>query len=430
MRVRKFSVFFFLILCIFARAEGDPVERLTDEYRKQLEDELSVAVEKRQVLDSQFLTAVKKEEEKLQNQGDLDGLLEVKKFRETFEEANIVSDPPVTLKSLVEIYLNSLRRILKDQEDVVTDLGGEYAGKADELTTQLTKQGDIDAAVKAKSMAEKFRQGTVVMRTATDTTEETQTVSTESRLMPVPKLEAPIWTEESPFDKIDEWPELVTLPVAKYRFDGNNRIKEGGKGIVIQEGSSFIGKDDRTEWFVSRRKVVANGVDFNGLHLRGGLNSVLFFKDCEFEDVTIGKADAWFAGNFMSKWQFRDCNIKGSLLGNWVPNHTGLQMYRCTVERVDFSPITYQQEPSHVALHSWAMILNTHFRKCEIPQSMLSLMENCSFEGCFFVEDVKPLPDFENPVHRVLYIDGGSWKIKNSPNNLTFERKPLRELPR
>ena len=40
--------------------------------------------------------------------------------------------------------------------------------------------------------------------------------------------------------------------------------------------------------------------------------------DCDFEDVNIGKADAWFAGNFMSKWQFRDCNIQGALLGKWL----------------------------------------------------------------------------------------------------------------
>jgi len=56
-------------------------------------------------------------------------------------------------------------------------------------------------------------------------------------------------------------------------------------------------------------------------------------------------------------------------------------MVNCHVERVEFPSIEYakEDEPSDFAVQNWAMVRNTHFRKCVIPVSVLSLLADCSF---------------------------------------------------
>jgi len=132
----------------------------------------------------------------------------------------------------------------------------------------------------------------------------------------------------------------------------------------------------------------------------------------------------------MSRWQFRECRIEGSFIEQWNSRHFGVQMVNCHVERVKFPSIEYdvEDEPSEVAGHVWATVRNTHFRKCVIPASVLSLLENCSFEDCRFVADPRPL-DFSTTITRTVFLKDCKWEVKTFPKGFVVERKELSEKP-
>lgn len=103
---------------------------------------------------------------------------------------------------------------------------------------------------------------------------------------------------------------------------------------------------------------------------------------------------------------------------------------KCEVERVEFPSIEYdaEDEPSELAGQEWAMVRNTQFRKCVIPVSVLSLLDDCSFEECRFVDDATPL-SFATGIKRTVCLDNCQWQIKSLPAGLVVEQKKISEKP-
>ena len=179
---------------------------------------------------------------------------------------------------------------------------------------------------------------------------------------------------------------------------------------------------------IGKATLVAREVKFDGFTFQGDLGSRLFFEKCHFKDMNLGKGGGWFGGRFMSRWQFRDCRIEGSFTDKWISKRVGLQLVDCHVERVDFPSIEYVEgdEPSDMARQDWAMVRNTHFRKCVIPVSVLSLLDDCSFEECRLIDDPTPLV-FATKVTRTLYLADCRWDIKALPSELVLEQKKISE---
>ena len=129
----------------------------------------------------------------------------------------------------------------------------------------------------------------------------------------------------------------------------------------------------------------------------------------------------------MSRWQFRNSDFYGGFKKKWESHLTGVQMVDSRLERVEFPSIKYgkQQEPSAWAQNDWALIYKCTLRKCVIPVSVLSIMEDCSFVDCRFVDDPTPVT-FKTVVKRTVNESKCSWKIRNMPENLVITEVPFR----
>ncbi len=395
------------------------LSKIVDEHAKSIEN-----------LNRYYLAALVKFEQQFQSEGKLTELVKVKNERELFEQSGAMGPgdlPEITdLRSRMEIAREPIDE--KKTEDIVK-LTTSYLRILEPLQTKLTQAGRIEEALAVKSETERVIPFLNPNKAAGATTVgRAKTLPAGlTAIEPIPSF-SPSVVSDDIFER-EKWPEKLTLPVANYRLREKKEIGRGkGFELVLQAGTTFKGMEDNTSWIIGNYVTVARGVTFDSFGFYGDLGAKLFLKDSTFKDMNIGKAGGWFGGSPMTRWQFLDCTISGSFAKRWESSHIGLQMVNCEVERVEFVPIIYHQDhkPGAFALSQWAMIRDTHFRKCVIPVSVLSLMENCTFDDCRFIDDPEP-PVFEVAVHRTIYVQGCNWLIKNLPANLTIDQKPLSE---
>lgn len=390
------------------------------------------ADKERSDLGAKYLGALERLEADLQAKGILENLLAVRKERETFAKSGMIgSDSIPELIRLRTVYQESLAPIRSAEEEASAKLRDAYVQRLESLQVELTRAGDVETAVKVKSEADTIRQAVTVEATAVASNSAAGSTDAGAGWPdPVPEMQhAPLGG--NPF-KLNSWPLKTALPSANYRISGQFEVEEAkGQEIQLLSGSVFRGADEKASWLLRQSSVlVARDVQFNGFLLLGDLNSRFYFEKCQFKDMNLRKGGAWFGGRFMSRWQFRDCRIEGSLVEDWSSRKFGIQMVACQVERVKFPSIQYDEgdEPSEVAGQSWARVRNTHFRKCVIPVSVLSLLDDCSFEECRFVDDLTPLT-FTMPVARTVYLQDCKWEIKALPDKFTLNQKKLSEKP-
>ncbi|HRQ90095.1 MAG TPA: hypothetical protein PLA50_14950, partial [Bacteroidia bacterium] len=338
------------------------------------------------------------------------------------------SDDIPELNRLRTLYTESCAPIDDAEKEETGRLLEAYLKQLEPLQAELVRAGNIDAAVAVKNEADRIRQS---MGKVAPTTTPSPAVDLPDPggFDPIPSMQhTPL--EGDPF-KQEKWPLKIALPPANYRIEGVYKL-EGAKDAEIQllPGSLFRGADNKARWIVGKSTLVAREVKFDGFIFRGDLGTRFYFEKCLFKDMLLGKGGAWFGGRFMSRWQFRECRIEGSFIEQWNSRHFGVQMVNCHVERVKFPSIEYdvEDEPSEVAGHVWATVRNTHFRKCVIPASVLSLLENCSFEDCRFVADPRPL-DFSTTITRTVFLKDCKWEVKTFPKGFVVERKELSEKP-
>lgn len=144
-------------------------------------------------------------------------------------------------------------------------------------------------------------------------------------------------------------------------------------------------------------------------------------------DGGIFKLEQWPPKVALPQGNYR---IEGSFTEKWNSKLFGLQMVNCEVERVEFPSIEYdkEDEPSEFAGQDWAMVRKTHFRKCVIPVSVLSLLDGCSFEECRFIDDPGPVV-FATKITRTIYLENCQWNVKALPAEFVVEQKKMSEMP-
>ena len=410
-----------------AQVPGSP-----EELRKRFDDALDKIVqehaEKIADLNKHYVVALVKLEQKMQKEGKLTELVKVKNERELFEKSGAMGpddlDEIKDLRSRMEVAKEPIDE--KKSDDIVK-LTTSYLKLLEPLQLRLTKAGRIDEALAVKSETERvtpFLNPENAMGTLSVGRANTLPAGLAA-IAPIPSFSPPLVSDDI-FER-DKWPEKLTLPVANFRLREKRDIGRGsGYELVLQPGTTFKGLEDNTAWNVGNYVTVAKGVTFDSFGLYGNLGAKLYLQDCTLKDMDIGKGGGWFGGRPMTRWQFLNCTITGSFVKRWESSHIGLQMVNSHVERVEFVPIKYHKDdkPGAFALSDWAMIRDTHFRKCVIPASVLSLMENCTFDDCRFIDDPEP-PVFEVAVQRTIYIQNCNWLIKDLPTNLTIDQKPL-----
>ena len=416
-------------------ASGDDLALKWEELRMKFDtasSEIRSKYEKeRSDLGVKYAGALQKLETTLQEKGELEELLTVRNERELFITSGTPgADGPAELSRLRTLYTDSRAPIDNGEKEEVVRLMGAYFKQLETLQTELTRTGEIETAVLVKNEGERIRRAIDEGGgPATGLSPKPTDPAALAMLQLIPEMNhAPA---EGDLFGLEKWPPKVALPSANYRIEGNRyQGDETGREVLLLPGSVFRGADDKARWIIGRATLVANEVEFNGFTFHGDLSSQLFFVKCQFKDTIIGKGGPWFSGRFMTRWQFRDCRIEGSFIEKWNSKQFGLQMVNCEVERVEFPSIEYdaEDEPSELAGQEWAMVRNTHFRKCVIPVSVLSLLDDCSFEECRFVDDATPLT-FATEIKRTVYLDNCQWQIKALPAGLVVEQKKISEKP-
>lgn len=382
-------------------------------------------------LGDKFVGALQKLESGLQEKGELEALLEVRKERELFVSAGTLGTEEISdLSRLRKLYTDSRAPIDLGEKEEMVRLMQAYLEQLKTLQTELTQAGEIETALMVKEEGEKI-QRTLGAESDFVPPANPKPADPEAlaMLQAIPEMNhAPA---EGDLFKLEKWPPKVSLPQGNYRIEGSSyQGDEMGREILLSPGSVFRGADAKARWIIGRSTLVARDVKFDGFTFLGDLSSQLFFEKCQFKDVNVGKGGTWFSGRFMTRWQFRDCRIEGSFTEKWNSKQFGLQMVNCHVERVEFPSIEYDaaDEPSEVARQDWAMVRSTHFRKCVIPVSVLSLLENCTFEECRFVDDATPVT-FATKVTRTVYLDNCQWAVKALPAEFVVEQRKISEKP-
>jgi hypothetical protein len=382
-------------------------------------------------LGGKYVAALQRMEAGLQAKGELNELLAVREERELFAASGTMgSGGSPELVKIRDVYAESRAPFDAGEKEEMLRLMDAYIRQLEALQTELTRGGDIEEALSVRSEAERMRNvlnsEDVPLPGANPAPAAPEALA---RLAPVPTM------NHDPADpkvfELGTWPAKLALPPGNYRIEGNRQHgDESEREIQLSPGSVFRGSGQQPRWMLGKATLVAREVEFNGFTLLGDLGSRLFFEKCQFKGMNLGKGGPWFGGRFMTRWQFRDCLIEGSFVEKWNSRHFGVQMVDCRVERVTFPPIDYDaaDEPSELAGQDWAMVKNSHFRKCVIPVSVLSLLDECSFEECRFVDDPAPKP-FTGKLTRTIYLDRCQWNVKALPTEFVVEQKPLSSRP-
>lgn len=385
----------------------------------------------RSELGERFVGALQKLETGLQEKGALEDLLAVQEEREGFIKSGVLGSAERTdVKRLRTVYLESRAPIDAGEKEGMGQLRDAYLKQLETLQGDLTRAGEIETAVMVKTEADRLRSGIADdSNVAAPVTPVAATSETLARLAPIPSI-APAPVDAGVF-KLEQWPPQMTLPQGNYRVEGTRtQGSDLGREVILSPGSVFRGTDKKALWLIGRATLVAREVMFDGFTFEGDLSSQLFFEKCHFKDMNLGKGGGWVGGRFMTRWQFRDCRIEGSFAQQWNSKRFGLQMVNCQVERVEFPSIEYDKddEPSAFASQDWAMVRNTHFRKCVIPVSVLSILEDCSFEACRFIDDPSPLT-FATKITRTIFLEDCQWNVKALPAEFIVEQKKMSERP-
>jgi hypothetical protein len=425
----------FLLTGIASLASGNDLALKWAELRKKFDNASSEILSRfdkeRSDLGGKYAGALQKLEATLQEKSELEELLTVRNERESF----ITYGTPGAegfpeLIRLRTLYTDSRGPIDKRQKEEIVRLMEAYLKQLDTLQNEFTRTGEIETAVEVKNEGERIRRAIEAGRGPADGSNPKPVDSAAlTGLQPIPEM------THTPVDgdlfKVVKWPAKVALPRANYRIEGESYQGEDlGREILLLPGSVFRGADEKARWIMGRATLVANEVEFDGFTFHGDLSSQLFFLKCRFKDMILGKGGPWASGRFMTRWQFRECSIEGSFSEKWNSREFGVQMVNCHVERVEFPSIEYakEDEPSDFAVQNWAMVRNTHFRKCVIPVSVLSLLADCSFEECRFIDDDTPLT-FASEIKRTVYLDNCQWQVKALPAGFVVEPKKISEKP-
>lgn len=403
---------------------------LQDKFEASKERIREKAETERRSLRERFAGALVKLEEDLQKRGRLEELLAVRKEREEFQKtASLGTEGSPDLVRMRTVYAESLVPIDKVEKEEMGRLLAAYLKQLEPLQADLTRAGEIEKALAVRNEAERIR-GSMASGDPSGVGKKTAASLSSRRLefQEIPEIRPDPVGEE--VFALDLWPPQVALPKANYRIVGKRYQGDDlGREILLAPGSVFGGSDSQPRWIMGRALLVANEVEFDGFGFEGDLSSQLFFVKCHFKNVTVGKGGPWLGGRFMTRWQFRECQIEGAFATRWNSKLLGVQMANCEVAGVEFPPIEYDKddEPSEWAGQPWAQIRNSHFQGCVVPVSVLSAMDDCSFEDCRFVDDPAPVT-FANRIARTIYLENCQWEVKALPAEFKLEQKRMSDL--
>jgi len=405
----------FLVSALSATAEGE-VAALQAKFDEARQRTLSPIEEQQSALEAQYLRSLAELESRFQRQGQLEETLQVVREREAFESGRTIgSDGPQELQKLRKNYLQRLDPLQQAKLEKEAQLTEILRRELKKLQVLLTRNGDLNEAMKAKTVADGLKS-----------VQPEGPVSTSSA--PAPS-KAP-WQAPAPKGadilKGGTFLEPVSLPVGKHRL--RDKITIGKRApvksaqVYLLEGTELSCAGDG-EIFVAAGKGHAFGAIFRTASLSGGLAGDWHFINCILDRTQLRKGDGWRGRQQASRWKFENCHISGDLFRNWNTTDIGYHAVRCTFDKIKFPDLSYREDAGAIAQKSTLLMEDCRFVGCDIPLSVLITTRNCTFENCSFREDDGPI-DIKTPIQVTVFSENGTNRLRELPSHVTVKFEP------
>jgi hypothetical protein len=373
------------------------------------------------------LTAIKTQ---YKRSGDLDGSLAIRREQERFEtEKSVPDDDAANLPSLIQKARGAHRKVIAAANAArakqLSALTKRYVRRLDTMKRRLVMSEELDAATAVDTEIKR------VSFIAAALTAELPTTAPAGEKQPSSGKKRPSAAEllarrkegaakpVNPF-KDPKWGTSMTIPAGRYRI-GKDRItvKQTEKGaskpeITFEEGAEI--RDGTI--FVDEGKISGKGATFEDVVFSVDLGGMVVMEDCVFEDCSMRKGGAWFAG-WSSKWVFDNCVFDGKFFDGWTTGNVGIEVRNCTFHKVDFPTFNYKGDAGAEAQHSWRTLDECLFRKCEVPMSVVAATKDSVFDGCKIVADPRDY-DYKTPVAVSMTVLNGKGKMPPTPPNVTL----------
>ncbi|MEM7603280.1 MAG: hypothetical protein AAF357_17945, partial [Verrucomicrobiota bacterium] len=338
----RFSILFLVLATALAGASE--VEELTSKFEAAKERALNPFQEKRVELDLAYFDQLEALSKRLQTNGNLEGIVEVRNERELMTKTGeIGKGESANLQPLRDRYLANAATLTQQIRSKENELNGIYVNELQRLQKKLTMAGKIDEAQKAKAIVDSL-----------DSKRPTGAPASDSNALGkvpwfVPDV-TPEVLEGGTFIK------PVVFPSGRHRL--RERVKIGERdpvkpGKVYFSENTEISCTGNGKIYIIAGRGHAYKTVFTTAIIEGGLVGDWEFVSCVLDRTPLRKGDTWRGRPHASQWLFDDCKISGDFFDDWSTKEVGYQIRNTTFERIDFLDLEYHDAADKVAQKEW-----------------------------------------------------------------------------
>ena len=414
-------------------ANESPVGKLTRQYKSALAKACVPVDTKHSQLNQDYLLRLEAQEATLMKEGDLDNLLKVKKERELFEKSHSLgADPLPALKKLRADYQTSLTTIAAERSEITTRYKGVYRAQLLKLQEDLTKAGNLEAAIEAKNTLENLVKAA-------------KASSTPPAAAPAPAPANSVAASDLVVDTVSPWNN--DPPVDEKFFDGgvvlqNVKVPEGDHRL---RAKVIMGERDPvkavTVYFRPKTTISSTGdglmmltvghakaydVTFERCRLAGGLGAYWHLINCRLDRTILYKGDTWRAKPHACEWDMKNCLVEGDFASRWTTKNIGYQVRITTFDGVKFPDLIYHDDAGLIAGKEKLRFVNCPFKNCDIPLSVLITTINCGFIDCSFRDDDSTL-NLKTPIGVTVFAKDSTSRLRNLTSKIKVDIRPFEE---
>lgn len=416
--IRSATVLGIVLISAGMVSRAGEVAQLTEKFEAAKERALKPIQEQLVELDLTYFAELEKLSSKLQSSGNLEGVIEIRKERETLSKTGEIGDTEsAILGNLRESYTNNELAIEEHLRTKTQELNEIYRAELTRLQQELTISGKIEEAIKAKNLADSL----------------TAVEESGGGVKPVAggPSEAP-WTAPSVTPGVLEGGTFfeAVFPPGRHRLrekitiGQRDPVKHGE--VYIPEGTE-ISCTGEGEIFIVAGQGFGYKATFTTAVIEGGLVGDWNFVSCIFDRSPMRKGDGWSGRDHASRWKFENCKINGVFFDKWRTKDIGYQVVNSTFERVEFPDLEYTVPADTAAGKEWLVMKNCRFINCDIPLSVLITTQNCIFENCDFRND-DSMPGFSADTEVEVFVQDTNSRLRDLPDKVKITIRTASEF--
>lgn len=374
------------------------------------------------LLNENYLKALKREAEKVQASGNLENLLAIRKEIENVETNGMPGSAPFPgHENFRAKYGEAAAALAEKNQAALQDILQKHMVELRELKSELTKLGDIEAALSVDRHIETLSQS---LADGSSPGNSRANIGGSLRLATNEVKDSPLFSEILTATTVDLDPGIYELTGRIMLGDDKEEDQEDRFGhVTVSPGTTIKGG----ELFVNNGSVVAEESLFHEVDLNVDLGGELTATDCVFDKGKLRKGGAWSVKYYSAKFTMENCLMNGCFPEPMKPRAIGVKLTECTVVDAVLTPGEYYETPVEESEHEWRMVERCHFIGCEVPESFLLMTEDCVFEDCKFVEDIDDVNP-EKSARITLYFTDPAANAPDGNDDVTFEVKSASEM--